>query len=96
MTKTEDGCGVCCSRQPPFPWREESIDSDSCILEIRRRQDDRRDYMSSLQPGISSVTAVVIKQIVRVDKIPGNPCLLHQLKLHPMRTTGLMMVQFSW
>ncbi|MFS7962886.1 hypothetical protein Hanom_Chr08g00731781 [Helianthus anomalus] len=53
MTKTENGCGVCCSRQPPSPWREDSIDSDSCILEIRRRQDGRRDYMSSLQLGES-------------------------------------------
>ncbi|MFS7974018.1 hypothetical protein Hanom_Chr09g00863511 [Helianthus anomalus] len=58
MTKTEDGCGVCCSRQPPFMWREESIESDSCIVEIRLRQDVRRDYMSSLQPGESSLNSI--------------------------------------
>ncbi|MFS7940691.1 hypothetical protein Hanom_Chr05g00467401 [Helianthus anomalus] len=47
MTKTEDGCGVCCRRQPLFPWREESIDCDSCILEIRRRILDSLNLLPS-------------------------------------------------
>ncbi|MFS7971679.1 hypothetical protein Hanom_Chr09g00835681 [Helianthus anomalus] len=76
MTKTEDGCGVCCSRQPPFPWREESIDCESCILEIRRRQDGRRDYMSSLQPRGYRTNRVWDENVCLTILMFAFPCLI--------------------